>query len=146
MPLFRKILPRLKKLKIVGLSLFALLCCLSSTSATSQEAPLKIETMLVDNWRFFAQGDSDRNGYWSEIEFMAHPGYKDSGFDLSLKTFIFWMVDDDKDSRISLQEWFNNELGQFQLGDSNHDGIMTAVEHEALEKIENKLFADLKPR
>ncbi len=106
----------------------------------------KIEAMLAENWQFFAEGDVNRDGYWSKIEFMAHPGYEDSGFDLRLKTFVFWMVDDNKDSQISLQEWFNNEIGQFQLGDIDHDGIMTAKEHEALEKIENKLFSDLKSK
>ncbi len=53
------------------------------------------------------------------------------------------MIDDDKDNRISLQEWFNTELGQFQLGDSNHDGILSVDEAARLAKIEEKLFADL---
>ena len=119
---------------------------LSGSAASAEEKPLKIETMLVDNWRFFVQGDVDRDGYWSEAEFMGHPGYKDSGYGLGLKTFIFWMVDDNKDSKVSLQEWFNNELGQFQIGDANHDGVMTPKEHEGLEKIENKLFADLEAK
>ena len=116
----------------------------SNVATFAEEQSQKIENMLVDNWRFFAQGDANRDGYWSEPEFIAHPGYKDSGFGLALKTFIFWMDDDNKDSKISLQEWFNNELGQFQLGDTNHDGIMTVPEQDGLQKIENKLFADLK--
>ena len=116
---------------------------INGSAAWAEEKSLKIETMLVDNWGFFAEGDAHRDGYWSEAEFYGHPGYKDSGYSLGLKTFIFWMVDDNKDSKVSLQEWFNNELSQFQIGDTNHDGVMTAKEHEGLEKIENKLFADL---
>ncbi len=72
-----------------------------------------------------------------------HPGYAETDFDLRTKTFIFWMIDDDKDNRISLQEWFDNELGQFQLGDRNHDGVLTEEEAAGLAKIEEKLFSDL---
>ena len=129
-----------------SIALILSVAAMSGSAAWAEEKPLKIETMLVDNWQFFAQGDVDRDGYWSEAEFTDHPGYKDSGYGLGLKTFIFWMVDDNKDSKVSLQEWFNNELGQFQLGDTNHDGVMTAKEHEGLEKIENKLFADLESK
>jgi EF hand len=92
---------------------------------------------------FFAQGDADKDGHWSNAEFFQHPGYAETGFDLRTKTFIFWMIDDNKDNRISLQEWFNNELGQFQLEDSNHDGVLSTAEATNLEKIEEKLFADL---
>jgi EF hand len=109
----------------------------------SAAEPGKIEVALVDNWQFFAQGDADKDGHWSNVEFFQHPGYAETDFDLRIKTFIFWMIDDDKDNRISLQEWFNNELGQFQLGDSNHDGILSVDEAARLAKIEEKLFADL---
>ncbi len=102
-----------------------------------------IEVALADNWQFFAQGDADKDGHWSNAEFFQHPGYAETDFDLRTKTFIFWMIDDDKDNRISLQEWFNNELGQFQLGDRNHDGVLSIDEVARLEKIEEKLFADL---
>jgi hypothetical protein len=136
----------LSKLKTARMVIAAAVGVAFGSPIYAEEGPQKIETMLVGTWQFFAEGDSDRSGDWSETEFMNHSGYKDSGFDLNLKTFIFWMVDDDKDSKISLQEWFNNELGQFQLGDADHDGIMTVTEHEGLEKIENKLFADLKSK
>ena len=129
-----------------SIALILSVVAMNGSAAWAEEKPLKIETMLVDNWRFFAEGDADRDGYWSEAEFYGHPGYKDSGYGLGLKTFIFWMVDDNKDSKVSVQEWFNNELGQFQIGDTNHDGVMTAKEHEGLEKIENKLFADLESK
>lgn len=102
-----------------------------------------IEVALVDNWHFFAQGDADKDGHWSNTEFFGHPGYAETDFDLRTKTFIFWMIDDDKDNRISLQEWFNNELGQFQLGDRNHDGVLSIDEAVGLAGIEEKLFADL---
>ncbi len=95
------------------------------------------------HWKFFAQGDADKDGHWSNAEFFQHPGYAETDFDLRTETFIFWMIDDDKDNRISLQEWFDNELGQFQLGDNNHDGVLTTGEATNLEKIEQKLFADL---
>lgn len=105
--------------------------------------PGTIEGVLVDNWQFFTIGDADKDGHWSNAEFFQHPGYAETDFDLRTKTFIFWMIDDDKDNRISLQEWFNNELGQFQLGDRNHDGVLTVEEASGLAKIEEKLFADL---
>ena len=105
--------------------------------------PGTIEVALVDNWQFFAEGDADKDGHWSNSEFFQHAGYAETDFDLRTKTFIFWMIDDDKDNRISLQEWFNNELGQFQLGDRNHDGVLSAREAAKLEKIEEKLFTDL---
>ena len=105
--------------------------------------PGTIEGALVDNWQFFTLCDADKDGHWSNAEFFQHPGYAETDFDLRTKTFIFWMIDDDKDNRISLQEWFNNELGQFQLGDRNHDGVLSIDEAAGLAKIEEKLFAEL---
>jgi hypothetical protein len=116
---------------------------IGSSAKLSATEPGTIEVALVENWRFFAQGDVDKDGHWSNAEFFKHPGYVEANFDLKTKTFIFWMIDDNKDNRISLQEWFNNELGQFQMGDSNHDGVLTVAEAAALEKIEEELFADL---
>ena len=119
------------------------LTLMGSPTLLSAAEPGTIEVALVDNWQFFAQGDADKDDYWSNAEFFGHPGYAETDFDLRTKTFIFWMIDDDKDNRISLQEWFNNELGQFQLGDRNHDGVLSIKEAAKLEKIEEKLFTDL---
>jgi hypothetical protein len=127
----------------VQMAIFSSFAAVPLGTAVAEDEPYRIETMLVDNWRFFAHGDADRDGHWSESEFAIHPGYKESGFDKSLKTFIFWMIDDNKDSRISLQEWLNNEIGQFQMGDTDHDGVMSAEEAKQLQKIEDRLFADL---
>ena len=129
--------------KFLALSgLFAFMCLVPPAIVSAAE-PGTIEEALVDNWRFFAQGDSDKDGHWSNTEFFQHAGYAETDFDLRTKTFIFWMIDDDKDNRISLQEWFNNELGQFELGDHNHDGVLNKDEAASLAKIEEKLFADL---
>ena len=128
--------------KGLALSGFVALTCLGPPTIASAAEPGTIEEALVDNWRFFAQGDADKDGHWSNAEFFQHAGYAETDFDLRTKTFIFWMIDDDKDSRISLQEWFNNELGQFQLGDRNHDGVLTDEEAAGLAKIEEKLFSD----
>lgn len=119
------------------------LTLMGSPTLLSAAEPGTIEVALVENWQFFAQGDADKDGHWSNAEFFGHPGYAETDFDLRTKTFIFWMIDDDKDNRISLQEWFNNELGQFQLGDRNHDGLLSIKEAAKLEKIEEKLFTDL---
>ena len=119
------------------------LTLMGSPTLLSAAEPGTIEVALVENWQFFAQGDADKDGHWSNAEFFGHPGYAETDFDLRTKTFIFWMIDDDKDNRISLQEWFNNELGQFQLGDRNHDGLLSIKEAAKLEKIEKKLFAAL---
>jgi Secreted protein acidic and rich in cysteine Ca binding region/EF hand len=101
-----------------------------------------IECVLIDIWQFFKTGDKNRDGYLDASEFMAHPTYKEAGYDVKTKTFIFWMADDNKDRKISLQEWFNNELGQFQMGDTNHDGLIDDAEYERLLKIQEKLFKD----
>lgn len=122
---------------------FVALALIWPPTLLSAAEPGTIEVALVDSWQFFAMGDANKDGHWSNPEFFQHPGYAETDFDLRTKTFIFWMIDDDKDNRISLQEWFNNELGQFQLGDRNHDGVLTEEEATSLEKIEQKLFADL---
>ncbi len=101
-----------------------------------------IECVLIDMWEFFKDGDRNKDGYISYDEFIAHPTYMELAFDLQTKTFIFWMVDDNKDSKVSLQEWFNNELGQFQMGDKNHDGLIDDKEYAGLLKIQEKLFKD----
>ena len=132
----------MKNKDLVLSGFFALMCLVPPTIASAAE-PGTIEEALVDNWRFFAQGDADKDGHWSNTEFFQHAGYAETDFDLRTKTFIFWMIDDDKDKRISLQEWFNNELGQFQLGDRNYDGVLSRDEAASLAKIEEKLFADL---
>jgi EF hand len=101
-----------------------------------------MECALIDFWRFFKEGDRNRDGYLDSEEFMAHPTYKEAEYDLATKTFIFWMADDNKDGKISLQEWFNNELGQFQMGDTNHNGLIDSKEYQRLLKIQAKLFKD----
>lgn len=101
-----------------------------------------MECVLIDFWQFFKAGDRNRDGFISAAEFMAHPTYKEAGYNVKTKTFIFWMVDENKDGKISLQEWFNNELGQFQMGDLNHDGLIDDAEYERLLKIQEKLFKD----
>ena len=103
-----------------------------------------MECVLIEKWEFFKTGDKNRDGFIDHAEFMAHPVYKEAGYDLKTKTFIFWMVDDNKDGKISLQEWFNNELGQFQMGDKNHDGLIDDKEYADLLKIQDKLFKDAK--
>jgi Secreted protein acidic and rich in cysteine Ca binding region/EF hand len=101
-----------------------------------------MECVLIDFWHFFKEGDRNRDGYLDNEEFMAHPVYKEAEYDLATKTFIFWMADDNKDGKISLQEWFNNELGQFQMGDTNHNGLIDSKEYQRLLKIQAKLFKD----
>jgi hypothetical protein len=103
----------------------------------------RIEEVLVDRWQFFKVGDVNRDGYLDEAEFHAHKAYAEARWGLNVRTFVFWMIDDDKDGKIALQEWFNNEIGQFQLGDKNHDGIIDAKEYEQIEAIQGKLFKDL---
>ncbi len=103
----------------------------------------RIELVLVERWELFRDGDLNKDGFMDEQEFHAHPAYKAAKWGLNIRTFIFWMVDDNKDSRISLQEWFNNELGQFQLADKNHDGIIDAAEYAAIGSVQKKLFSDL---
>lgn len=103
-----------------------------------------IECVLVDIWEFFKDGDRNRDGYIDNEEFMAHPVYKEYEYDVATRTFIFWMADDNKDGKISLPEWFNNELGQFQMGDTNHNGLIDNNEYKRLLKIQTKLFKDAK--
>jgi hypothetical protein len=52
------------------------------------------------------------------------------------------MVDDNKDSKVSLQEWLNNEIGQFRMGDKNNDGLIDDKEYEAILRIQTKLYKD----
>ena len=103
-----------------------------------------MEEALHQFWAFFKGGDADQSGYIEEKEFFAHPVYEAAKWNKEQITFVFWMVDDNKDSRVSLQEWFNNELGQFQLGDKNHDGIIDQKEYDALLEVQQKLFRDMK--
>jgi hypothetical protein len=101
-----------------------------------------MECVLADAWAFFKTGDKNRDGFMDYDEFMAHPTYKEVGYDLRTRTFIFWMVDDNKDSKVSFQEWLNNELGQFRMGDKNNDGLIDDKEYEAILRIQEKLFKD----
>lgn len=103
----------------------------------------RIEQVLVERWAFFKKGDTNRDGFIDVAEFHAHPTYKQAGWGVNVRTFIFWMVDDDKDQRVSLQEWFNNEIGQFQMADRNHDGIIDAREYDAIGDTQKRLFKDL---
>ena len=103
-----------------------------------------MEEALVQFWSFFKGGDADQSGYIEEKEFFAHPVYEVNKWNKEQITFVFWMVDDNKDNRVSLQEWFNNELGQFQIGDKNHDGIIDQKEYDALLGVQQKLFSDMK--
>lgn len=103
----------------------------------------RIELVLVERWKFFRDGDANKDGFVDEKEFHAHPAYKAVKWGLNVRTFIFWMVDDNKDGRVSLQEWFNNELGQFQLADKNHDGIIDSAEYQSIGSTQRKLFSDL---
>ena len=102
-----------------------------------------MEAALVQFWNFFKEGDVDRSGYIEKNELFAHPIYELSKWNKSQITFVLWMVDDNKDGKVSLQEWFNNELGQFQLGDKNHDGIIDQKEYDDLVMIQERLFEDL---
>jgi hypothetical protein len=101
-----------------------------------------MECVLADAWGFFKAGDKNRDGYVDYDEFMAHPTYKEVGYDLRTRTFIFWMVDDNKDGKVSLQEWLNNEIGQFRMGDKNNDGLIDDKEYEAILRVQSKLFKD----
>lgn len=108
-----------------------------------KEAKEIMEEHLVESWHFFRDGDSNRDGSLSETEFMAHPVYAKAQWKTDAKTFVFWMVDDDKDGSISLQEWINNEVGQFQLGDRDHDGVIDTQEYAAITAMQRKLFGDV---
>jgi hypothetical protein len=101
-----------------------------------------MECVLAEAWGFFKTGDKNRDGFIDYEEFMAHPVYKEVGYDLRTRTFIFWMVDDNKDSKVSLQEWLNNEIGQFRMGDKNNDGLIDDKEYEAILRIQTKLYKD----
>lgn len=103
-----------------------------------------MEEALVQFWSFFKGGDVDQSGYIEEKELFAHPVYEGAKWNKEQITFVFWMVDDNKDGKVSLQEWFNNELGQFQIGDKNHDGIIDQTEYDALLQVQEKLFSDMK--
>ena len=103
-----------------------------------------MEEALVQFWSFFKGGDVDQSGYIEEKELFAHPVYEAAKWNKEQITFVFWMVDDNKDGKVSLQEWFNNELGQFQIGDKNHDGIIDQKEYDALLQVQEKLFSDMK--
>ena len=128
------------KISIIGMALMATLLGASSVRAEGTE---KIEEVLVEKWEFFKTGDVDRDGFLSNKEFMDHELYRSVGWKKAPKTFVFWSVDDNKDNKVSLQEWFNNELGQFQMGDLNHDGFIDEKEYEALIVIQEQLFRDL---
>ena len=101
-----------------------------------------MECVLADAWGFLKTGDKNRDGFVDYDEFMAHPVYKEVNYDLRTKTFIFWMVDTNKDSKVSLQEWLNNEIGQFRMGDKNNDGLIDDKEYEAILRIQTKLYKD----
>ncbi len=116
----------------------------SVTSGPGGAAREVMEEALVQFWSFFKGGDADQSGYIEETEFFAHPVYEAAKWNKEQITFIFWMVDDNKDGKVSLQEWFNNELGQFQIGDKNHDGIIDQKEYDALLEVQKKLFSDMK--
>lgn len=103
-----------------------------------------MDDALMEFWSFFRTGDLDRSGYLERGEFFAHPAYEAAKWGEQQISFIYWMVDDDKDGKVSLQEWFNNELGQFQMGDRNHDGIIDQAEYDALVDMQKALFAALK--
>ena len=103
-----------------------------------------MEEALHQFWAFFKGGDADQSGYIEGKEFFAHPVYEGAKWNKEQITFVFWMVDDNKDGKVSLQEWFNNELGQFQIGDKNHDGIIDQKEYDALLEVQQKLFRDMK--
>lgn len=107
------------------------------------EGTEKMEEVLIEKWQFFKDGDKNRDGFIDSQEFYNHPLYLSIGWKTAPKTFVWWMVDDNKDQKISLQEWFNNELGQFQIGDKNHDGFINEQEYGELVKVQEKLFADL---
>jgi hypothetical protein len=136
---------------IIGLVCSVGVCCgLSATWAgdgdkhsADPNVKERIEEVLVERWQFFKDGDIDRDGYLNEAEFHSHKAYAEAKWGLDVRTFVFWMIDDDKDGKIALQEWFNNEIGQFQLGDKNHDGIIDAKEYALVESIQEKLFKDL---
>ena len=127
-------------LAILGLGAATLASCSSIPDAPQ---PQKIEEALIDNWTFFKVGDVNRDGKIDREEFWKHPSYVEAGWGNREKTFIFWVIDDDKNQSLSLQEWFNNELGQYQMGDLNHDGVLSISEQANLEAIETKLFKDL---
>lgn len=103
-----------------------------------------MEEALVQFWSFFKGGDVDQSGYLERKEFFAHPVYESLKWNKQQITFVFWMVDDDKDDKVSLQEWMNNEVGQFQMGDKNNDGIIDQKEYDALLVVQQTLFSDLK--
>ncbi len=118
----------------------------SKDSENHDEAEAHTEVMedaLLQFWNFFRGGDLNQSGYIERDEFFAHPVYEAAKWNEAQITFVFWMVDDDKDGRVSLQEWFNNELGQFQLGDKNHDGVIDKIEYETLVGIQSELFRAL---
>lgn len=148
--------------KQLALSLLAAAMLIAPTASYADEAAHKMpdpaavktgpggaarevmEEALHQFWAFFKGGDADQSGYIEEKEFFAHPVYEGAKWNKEQITFVFWMVDDDKDNKVSLQEWFNNELGQFQLGDKNNDGIIDQKEYDALLEIQQKLFRDMK--
>lgn len=103
-----------------------------------------MEEALVQFWTFFKTGDADRSGFIERDEFFAHPVYEGARWGEPQITFVLWMVDENKDGKVSLQEWFNNELGQFQMGDKNHDGIIDEAEYNALLGVQRSLFKALK--
>jgi EF hand len=125
---------------LIGTMTLSLVAC-AAPSARNQD--VLIGNTLIENWDFFTTGDKNRDGQIDRNEFSQHPSYEGSGWGNREKSFIFWMIDDDKNGSVSLQEWFNNELGQFVMGDTDHDGVLSPSEQVALEAVETKLFADL---
>lgn len=125
---------------LIGTMTVSLMAC-AATSDRNHD--VLIRNTLIENWDFFKTGDKNHDGQIDGNEFSQHPSYKGSGWGSREKTFVFSMIDDDKNGSVSLQEWFNNELGQFVMGDINHDGVLSPSEQVALEAVETKLFADL---
>jgi hypothetical protein len=132
-----------KNMRQFLISSMLLLAATTAVQPAYAEGTEKIEEVLVEKWQFFKTGDTNRDGFLSEKEFMDHELYRSIGWKTAPKTFVFWMIDDNKDSKVSLQEWFNNELGQFQMGDKNHDGFIDEKEYEWMVNLQEKLFKDL---